>query len=317
MSIPLYYPLADSKIQNFVGKYPGRAIKPNVLVLHTMEVNGWPGYGGGNSAPHLSLVTKQNSDGSLKSFSWRQHFPFTRSARALLNKSGGVETNNSSQGVIQVELGGTCGWASRVTPNWSIDSALFNVAKPLVDFLVFANEHLGIELVAPYPFVPYNSKIRRMTYTEWMKFQGICGHQHVPENSHVDPGAINIKWLIDQAKKTIENKLPPAPKPPEASKPPYIPHKIDVNGKFDRATIMATQHLTGLVGRQIDGVWGPISKKQLQKWLIVKRDGIVGKDTVKALQTRVGVPKPHRDGIWGPETTTYLQKYLNNRLGGV
>lgn len=315
MGIPLYYPPADRKTQNFVGRYPGRAIKPNVLVLHTMEVNGWPGYGGGNAAPHLSLVTKTNSDGSLKSFAWRQHFPFNRSARALLNRSGGVETNNSSQGVIQVELGGTSGWAKSVNPKWCDPAVVRKIGAPLIDFLVFCSEELGIQLVAPYKFVPHNAKMNRMSYSEWLRFKGICGHQHVPENSHTDPGSLDINWLIAEAKKKI--KSGPVVSPPVVTQPdtPYVPKTVEVNGKFNKETIKATQHITGLVGNQIDGIWGPVSKTQLQKWLIVKRDGVIGKKTVKALQVRVGVIKAHQDGIWGPETTTYLQKYLNKRIG--
>lgn len=312
MGIPLYYPPADRKTQNYVERYPGRAISPNVLVLHTMEVDGWPGYSNGNTAPHLSLRTYRNSDGTLKSYAWRQHFPFNRTARALKNLRGGVETNNSTQGVIQVELGGTCGWANNVSPNWGDPATVKKIGKPLIDFLVFCNQELDIELVAPYPFKPWNAKHKRMTYSEWLRFKGICGHQHVPENSHVDPGPIPIEWLIAEAKKIINAGPTPTPDPTPVVE--YVPKKVSVNGRFDSDTIKLLQWATGLRGKQIDGVWGPISKVALQKWLIVTRDGIIGKQTVKALQKRVGVPAAHRDGIWYSETTKFLKTYLNKRV---
>lgn len=317
MSFPLYYPPADKTVQNLVKKYPGREIKPNVLLLHTMEVNGWPGYSNGNTAPHLSLRTWLNSDGSLKSFAWRQHFPFNRTARAVRNLAGGVETNNSAQGVIQVELGGTCGWAGNVTPNWSVASQMKKVAQPLIDFLVFANQSLGIKLVAPYPFYAWNKRGKRMSYSQWLSFKGICGHQHVPENTHIDPGLLDIEWLIAQAKAAIQgggDNNQPTPVDPVVE---YKPAPIEVTSVFDRATIKAVQYLTGLRGSDIDGIWGPDSKYAFQKWLFVKRDMVIGPKTVLALQKRVGVPAKNQDKIWGPQTTRYLQLYINKKFSGV
>jgi hypothetical protein len=34
-----------------------------------------------------------------------------------------------------------------------------------------------------------------MSDDEWNAFNGWCGHQHVPENSHWDPGKLNIDHL--------------------------------------------------------------------------------------------------------------------------
>lgn len=35
-----------------------------------------------------------------------------------------------------------------------------------------------------------------MTTKQWERFNGICGHQHVPGNSHWDPGALDIKAFV-------------------------------------------------------------------------------------------------------------------------
>lgn len=316
MSKVLYYPPADSKAQNFVNKYPGVEISPNVLVIHTMETTGWPGYRNGGVAPHLSLRVWLNSDGSLDKFAWRQHFPFNRSARAVLNEKGGVETNNSTQGVIQVELNGTCGWSKGMTPNWADPVQMKKIAKPLIDFLVFCKTSLGIQLVAPYAFYPYNGKGHRMSYKEWLSFKGICGHQHIPENSHVDPGLIDIDWLIAEAEKVIDGTSTPTNPPTGTdlgSGTVFVPDAVKITKKFDRPTIKLLQFITGLRGDNVDGVWGPVSKEALQKWLFVTQNGIIDSKTVKKLQSRVGIPKDHIDGIWGPETNEYLQKYLNKK----
>ena len=36
----------------------------------------------------------------------------------------------------------------------------------------------------------------RMSVDGWQRFSGWCGHQHVPGNSHGDPGAIDIDFLL-------------------------------------------------------------------------------------------------------------------------
>jgi hypothetical protein len=40
----------------------------------------------------------------------------------------------------------------------------------------------------------------RMGGTAWDAFGGVCGHMHVPENTHRDPGDIPIDLIIDIAK---------------------------------------------------------------------------------------------------------------------
>jgi len=320
---PIYYPLADNKSQNFVNKYPGVAISPNILVLHTMEVNGWPGYQGGEVAPHLSIIFDLNPDGTLKGYKWRQHFPFNRSARAVRNEPGGVETNNSSQGVIQIEMGGTCGWANRdkhvLDPDWSNPEQVKKIAQPIIDFLVWANRNLGLQLVAPYEFYAWNGSGHRMNYKEWLSFKGICGHQHVPENTHIDPGKIDINWIIAEARKVLDadpNNNPPVDPGPTDPGPGnvYTPSRLSLTGRFDQATIKLTQYVIGIKGNDIDGIWGPITKKAFQKWLFVKQDGIIGPNTVKALQKRIKIPAHNIDGIWGPMTNQYLQQYLNAKI---
>jgi hypothetical protein len=36
----------------------------------------------------------------------------------------------------------------------------------------------------------------RMSVDEWNRFAGWCGHQHVPGETHWDPGAIDIDAIL-------------------------------------------------------------------------------------------------------------------------
>ncbi|MBQ1166121.1 hypothetical protein KBZ21_49875, partial [Streptomyces sp. A73] len=71
-------------------------------VWHSTEGTSLPSYGGGGSAPNLTA----KPDFKNKRMVWYQHFDFDPSARALVNRAGGVETNTLN--VCQVEVVGTC-----------------------------------------------------------------------------------------------------------------------------------------------------------------------------------------------------------------
>lgn len=81
----------------------------------------------------------------------------------------------------------------------------------------------------------------------------------------------------------------------------------------------------------IDGVWGPRTTAQLQRWLAITPSGVLAGPTRRALQRRLGVavdgswgPITHRalqrhlgvtqDGVWGPVTVKALQRYLNRAV---
>lgn len=203
------YKAANAEAQWFANAYPGSAIDPNVLVLHTTEGTDWPSYSGGASAPHYTAKP------SGKRLAWRQHFPESMSSRALRNEDGGVETNTLN--CVQVELVGTCAPATRnawvkagkkeateddpghfvfwpEAPDWAL--------KGLADFVADIHKRQGIKLQSrkflAYPD-SYGASPVRMTGPQWVRFYGICGHQHVPENSHGDPGDLNIEKVLRYA----------------------------------------------------------------------------------------------------------------------
>ena len=208
---------ADTTTQWFQDDYPGSLMNLTaanmVCVVHTTETRSWPGYEGGRTAPNYTGF------GPLKGISsgqWRAHFPDERSSRALRNLSGGVETNTLNS--VQLELIGTCNPANAVSWNgegkyfagkdyiyWpkASDGQLRWLAGIIADF------HLrhGLRLAAPrfvaYPTSYANGGGQRFSFAAWRAFAGVCGHQHVPENVHGDPGNIAMAKVLAYAKELV------------------------------------------------------------------------------------------------------------------
>lgn len=214
------YRAADKKSQWFQDNYPGSTMKLNkstmVVALHTTEGTDWPSYSGGAVAP---TYTGKPALGDVKG-AWRAHFPDEKSARALRNEPGGVETNTLN--CVQIELIGTCDprnekrWGktsrSRIAgrdyvywPN-ATDRQLLWVARILADF----HRRHGLVLDAPRRFLPYPEsygKTRvRLSGSEWLNTRGVVGHQHIPENDHGDPGNIDIEKILQMARKLVQPK---------------------------------------------------------------------------------------------------------------
>lgn len=185
--------------------YPGSPMEVNVVVLHTTEGRTLPSYGGGSSAPNLTAVPNL----ATRRLDWFQHFDVETSSRALRNLAGGVETNTLN--VCQVELVGTCDpatheqWAQAgrqhifwpEAPDW----ALAEVAA----FLRWMHEQHAVPLTGPsswpaYPSSYGNGGGQRLSASSWQAFKGVCGHMHVPENDHGDPGSIDFNRLMSLAK---------------------------------------------------------------------------------------------------------------------
>jgi hypothetical protein len=200
---PQRYPGASTSYW-YGSKYPGSAMESNVVVWHTTEGTSLPGYSGGAEAPNFTA----KPDFKAKRLVWYQHFDFDVSSRALVNQSGGVETNTLN--ACQVEIVGTCdptthakwtkaGYAHLYAPDlpdWAI--------RDLGAFAKWANEQHGVPLSSGLTFKAYpssygNSSVR-MSAARWNSFKGHCGHQHVPENDHGDPGALPMAAILAAAK---------------------------------------------------------------------------------------------------------------------
>jgi hypothetical protein len=191
----------DSTSQTFSGN---RQPDPDLCLLHTTEVWGWPGYKGGTEAPHVTVKPLPGVGIQV-----RVHRPATDYGKALANREGGVETNR--RGVYQVELMGTCD-PSRKGELYYWPDADGVVLEALAEFLRPTFVRFDIPMVSVAPFLPYPKSYgskggQRLTFTAWNKARGICGHQHAPENDHGDPGAFPVARFIEFLK---EDDMPTA-----------------------------------------------------------------------------------------------------------
>lgn len=158
-------------------------------VLHTTEGKTYAGakqaYTAGK-APHFTVSLETGK------FQCWQHIPLDRAARALAHPHGSVETNRTK--CIQIEIVAFAATAGTLQREY-LDGIgrLMRWVEGNTEIkrsaLKFYGEKNGIVLARD------TSPIRLSTQ-EWLNFNAWCGHQHVPFNSHWDPGAIDIDYLL-------------------------------------------------------------------------------------------------------------------------
>jgi hypothetical protein len=163
---------------------------PFRVVLHTTETAGLPSYNDGKSAPHLTYDPATRK--------WWQHTDLRLAARALVNSSAPGETNRQSP--LQVEI--ICYSAKTIADAsasrlW-VGDLTDNNLQDLRTFILWSHLEFGVALRWPgrqaLSYAAANKPGFRMTIADWQKFDGVCGHQHVPDgNVHWDPGALD--WL--------------------------------------------------------------------------------------------------------------------------
>ncbi|WP_211294904.1 N-acetylmuramoyl-L-alanine amidase [Streptomyces glaucescens] len=203
---PQKYPGASTAYW-YQDNFPGSAMRTNTIVWHSTEGTSLPSYGGGASAPNFTV----KPDFGAKRLVWYQHFDFDVSSRALVNNSGGVETNTLN--VCQVEVVGTCDpathrrWGS--TPHLYMPELPHWVIRDLGAFARWAHQRHGVPLTSGRTFKAYPGSYGagngvRMSPSAWTSFSGHCGHQHVPENLHGDPGAFPMTAILAAAKGTAQ-----------------------------------------------------------------------------------------------------------------
>lgn len=179
--------------------YQKRTIQ--VMCLHTTETSSFPNYGKGK-APHVTIHP------SARQF--RQHVPLSQAAFALVAPSG-YSTN--TWGVLQAEVVGFAGQPDAYTQG-DLDY-IGQVVRAMIagrDVPMTSSVHfVGDEAYGTGGAV-------RLSVDAWQSYRGFLGHQHVPGNSHWDPGAININaWLA---------AISPAPAPQEGD----MASLVSING---------------------------------------------------------------------------------------
>lgn len=179
---------------------------PPRLVLHTTE--------GGGTVESLAAFYKTSTfwpnftaDLTLRKIA--QHIPLSRGGRALKHDTA---TKTNTAHCIQVEIIGHAG----ESPAWPVAGVewLARTLAPVLDALAIPRRAPkfiagGAGLHAP----------QRMTEAAWRTFSGVCGHQHVPENDHWDPGAIDINAFLNAATIDMEEAVKPEFDPPKGIRP--------------------------------------------------------------------------------------------------
>jgi Hemopexin len=170
-------------------RMPGTKNGPNYIalpwrgVLHTTEGSKIDGaldtFRATNFWPTLTIEPN--------TFRIVQHYSLNKGARALSDKA----TPENAARCVQIEI---VGFAAQ-TPNWAPEQLAF-----------IADVVRQIEALVPIPhstsrtFLDSNgvnaNPGNRMTVDEWKRYSGWCGHQHVPGETHWDPGAIDIATIL-------------------------------------------------------------------------------------------------------------------------
>lgn len=130
-----------------------------------------------------------------------RHLPDTVAARSLQNRPGGADQTNRDGSVhIQIEIVGFVN---------NRDGSMFSSRE---DYLWFGREVVGplcrrnrIPIQSSVRWVAYDASYglnapQRLSVAAWDAYSGILGHQHAPDNSHGDPGDIDIALILSAAR---------------------------------------------------------------------------------------------------------------------
>jgi len=209
MTGPQKIPGADLSLFFGDGQYSGSAMEVNCGCLHTTEGPSVVDYNRGAVAPTVTLAP----DMASRTVKVYQHFDVDESARALVHASGQPATNTAN--VFQIELVGTCDPENATS--WKIGSKTYRAgvdyvywpAAPdwalqgLANLMRWLSDKHGIPLKSGLQFKAYPGSYGangvRMSQAQWSQFTGWCGHQHVPQNDHGDPGNIDINRVLAMA----------------------------------------------------------------------------------------------------------------------
>jgi hypothetical protein len=210
-----------------------------------------------------------------------QMLPAYRSARALKNRAGGVQTNRLGSVCLQVEV---IGFAEHPFTSHLTAAGRAGLGK----LVAFARAH-GIPDVWPMgspPEYPRGYAVRDPRV--WTSRAGHYGHSQVPENDHGDPGAIDIRVLWAAATPALAPSAPPAPHPISREGTMLFRAKTaSADGSVPQGAIMSCAAATRW---HIPGIASPlVAACRAADVTIVEVDG---QDIVEAFPVDAGRPHP-------------------------
>jgi len=274
---------------NKPGSVPRRGDAPSRIVIHTTETARLPGYREGSVAPHFTIGV--GDPGSLPNEDkgavriW-QHISLDRTASALRHNRGTIETNHMGAHCIQIECITYIGdqeKAGIVGNKGKFPKALSKALAGLVQEITSALGDINID-VFPQTWSAtgsYGEKAaQRLTEDQWEDFNGICGHEHVPNNTHWDPGAFDIEEFMDFVRAlspsgthgTLDSSSSPGPEVPQlfhiGDNDPRVQlicgvvqalgyAELPSSDLYDSDVAAAVESLQEALGATPDGVWGP------------------------------------------------------------
>lgn len=159
------------------GSSPGNYISaPWKIVIHSTEGSSAEGAFGAYQSrgifPHFTV----------DQYRIYQHIDSSISASAVLNESGGVETNRAR--AIQIEMVGFADSPKNQT-----------MLGKVAEVCAWVEEVHGVAHVWPAGRPKGSGGPHNRSSSLWMNESGYYGHSQVPENSHYDPGALSDEEL--------------------------------------------------------------------------------------------------------------------------
>ncbi len=169
-------------------------------VLHTTESSSWPSYDGWTILPHATVLPTPG-----KGVTVHQHIPFTQASFALRHLDSQATNTDYA---FQFELIGT---SAKGGPGYYWPEADDAV---LLDLYEKVMEPLDSAFVIPFKAVAFKSYPAsfgtsngiRMSDNFWNTYSGWCGHEHVPQNDHGDPGLFPWARLMAIVEETMLSK---------------------------------------------------------------------------------------------------------------
>jgi len=163
---------------------------PYRLVVHTTQTKGLNDMPTTHeNPPHLWV--------DLDNDTYLQGISLDMAGYSLRHPGKTIDTNGLF--CIQVEIVGYAEDIQNYSDEWYKKLAL-NVINPIcvavgIDYKIYKEfKGEGDEVLAT------DTSPNRMSEDDWAKFNGVCGHQHVPHNTHWDPGQLQYEKVIDLIK---------------------------------------------------------------------------------------------------------------------